>query len=110
MSSDERGTWLAAAWAEVQDIPAAAFLDACAEARKIVEHPARLVPAIVRASEPYASQLRRRLVREEAQWANRGAPRIAATIADPVDETPEVAELMRGLIASLKSGEAGRDG
>lgn len=91
-------------------MPAAAFLDACSEARRTVEHPARLVPAIIRASEPYASQLRRRLAREEAQWANRNAPRLATRDmpAGPEDRA-EVAELMRGLVEKLSANQVSRD-
>lgn len=110
MSSDERGTWLATAWAEIQHMPAAALLIACSEARKTVEHPAKLIPTIIRQSEPYASQLRRRLVREEAQWSNRHAPRLRADVAEPADDRAEVAELMRGLVQSLSTSGDSRDG
>lgn len=110
MSSDERGTWLAAAWAEVQDMPAAAFVSACAEARKVVEHPAKLVPTIIRCSEPFASQLRRKLVRAEAEWANRNAPRLTVVPgADEADDRAEVAEMMRGLVEKLSANQADRD-
>ncbi len=109
MSSEERGTWLSAAWAEVQAIPAAAFLDACAAARRVVEHPARLVPTIIRESEPYAGQLRRRLAREESEWANRNALRIAAHRTPEPDDRAAVAEMMRGLVSSLSANQATRD-
>jgi hypothetical protein len=91
-------------------MPAAAFLDACAAARKIVEHPARLIPTIIRESEPLAGQLRRRLAREEAEWANRHAPRLAAPPENPEpDDRPEIAEMMRGLIDSLSANRVTTD-
>lgn len=87
-------------------MPAAAFIDACAAARKVVEHPAKIIPTIVRESEPYAGQLRRRLEREEAQWANRAAPRLTAVPIEEVDDSAEVAEMMRDLVQSLSAKQA----
>lgn len=99
MSEDERTLWLAAAWAEVAGIPETAFLDATAKARKTVDHPAKLVPTIIRESQEYADLLRQRLRREEAQWANRSAPRLEG------QKTPEPWEQDReevaGMMASL---------
>lgn len=106
MSSDERSVWLAAAYAEIHDMPAAAFLDACAAARKVVEHPARLVPTIIRESEPWAGQLRRRLEREEAEWANRNAPRLsAAPVQAEAGDRDEVASMMGELIRNLSANK-----
>lgn len=104
MSEDERTLWLAAAWAEVADIPEAAFLDATAKARKTVEHPAKLVPAIIRESQDYADLLRKRLAREEAQWANRNAPRLVnQKTPEPWEQDrEEVAGMMAKLTRSLK--------
>ena len=66
MSSDERAVWLTAAWAEVSEIPSAAFLDACRQARRGIDHPAKLIPYIVRESEEYGRLLRNRLASEIA--------------------------------------------
>lgn len=91
-------------------MPAAAFLDACAAARKVVEHPARIIPTIMRESEPYAGQLRRRLAREEAEWVNRNAPRLPAVKPDDApDDRAEIAEMMRGLVESLSANKASPD-
>lgn len=105
MSSDERGTWLAAAWAEVANIPGAAFVDACATARRIVEHPAKLIPTIIRESEMYGGVLKRRAEREEAQWSNRNAPRLTAErTPEPWEaDKEEVAALMGELVSSLST-------
>lgn len=104
MSKDERGLWLSMAWTELRDIPARPFLDACATARRIVEHPAKLVPTIVRESQEVADIFRRRLAREEAAWANRSAPRLASPDRAPrnPNESAEVGSMMSDLIAKLK--------
>ncbi|AJA07438.1 hypothetical protein SKP52_02515 [Sphingopyxis fribergensis] len=103
MSGDERALWLSAAWAEVRDIPARPFVDACTTARRIVEHPAKLVPTIVRESQEVADIFRRRLAREEAAWANRSAPRLARPDdRRRPDESAEVGSMMSELIEKLK--------
>lgn len=104
MSGDERTLWLSAAWAEVRDVPARPFLDACATARRIVEHPAKLVPTIIRESQEVADIYRKRLAREEAAWANRNAPRLARPDQRQrlPDESAEVGPMMSELIAKLK--------
>lgn len=108
MSNDERALWLSAAWAVVRDIPAQPFRDACKVAQRIVEHPAKLVPTIVRESQEVADIYRKRLAREEAAWSNRNAPRLARP--DPSerrpDESAQVGSMMGELIAKLK-GQAG---
>lgn len=102
MSNDERVLWLSAAWAVVRDIPAQPFRDACQRAQRIVEHPAKLVPTIVRESEEVANLYRKRLAREEAAWANRNAPRLARADRRRPDESAEVGSMMSDLIAKLK--------
>lgn len=83
MSSDERAVWLTAAWAEVSEIPSAAFLDACRQARRGIDHPAKLIPYIVRESEEYGRLLRNRLASEIASWENENAPRLEAPSSAP---------------------------
>ncbi|AMU89909.1 hypothetical protein ATM17_12770 [Sphingopyxis macrogoltabida] len=104
MSNDERKIWLMAAWAVVRDIPAEPFRSACARAQRIVEHPAKLVPTIVRESQELADLYRKRLAREEAAWANRNAPRLghAPERRQSPSETAEVGSMMSDLIAKLK--------
>jgi hypothetical protein len=105
MSETERGDWLAVAWGEVSDLPAAAFADACSSARKTVDHPAKLLPAIMREAEVYAKFLKRRLAREEARWANQNAPRLGGSDRSPPgsNDRDEVAALMSELISELKA-------
>src|SRR3546814_7325639 len=47
------------------------FLDACKHARRGIDHPAKLIPYIVRESEEYARHLKSRLWEEENRWRNR---------------------------------------
>jgi len=101
MSNDERALWLSAAWAVVRDIPAQPFHDACQRAQRIVEHPAKLVPTIVRESQELADIYRKRLAREEAAWSNRNAPRLARPERRR-DESAEVGPMMSELIEKLK--------
>lgn len=82
-------------------MPASAFLDACAIARRTVEHPAKLVPTIIREGAEWGDLLRRRYQRELAQWENRNAPRLTA------ERSPEPWEAdrddVRGMMAELVS-------
>lgn len=106
MSGEERGDWLAIAWAEVRDLPALAFIEACSIARKTVDHPAKLVPAIIREAEAYAKFLKRKVAREEAAFARLATPRLAdanrQASVTAVDRE-EVAALMRELISELQA-------
>lgn len=105
MSVAERGDWLAVAWAEVCDLPAAALAEGCSAARKIVDHPAKLIPAIIREAEIYAKLLKRRLAREEANWASQNVPRLGGIdrSAPTANDRDEVAALMSELISELKA-------
>ena len=106
MSSDERAVWLTAAWAEVSDMPASAFLDACAVARRTVEHPAKLVPTIIREGREWGDLLRRRYERERAQWENRNAPRLTVELSpEPWEaDRDEVKDMMASLVSQLRTG------
>lgn len=108
MSSDDRAVWLTAAWAEVADIPAPAFLDGCAAARQIVDHPAKLIPAIILESAAYAGILRRRYEREQAEFDNRNAPRLTAQrTPEPWEsDREEVKAMMADLRAKLSVNPA----
>lgn len=88
-------------------MPASAFLDACKTARRIVDHPAKLIPTIIREGREWGDLLRRRYQRELAQWENRNAPRLSA---EPTPEPweadrDEVAAMMAELRAKLSANE-----
>jgi hypothetical protein len=46
MDEAARGEWLAVAWETLKDLPADLLRIGCAKARKIADHPAKIVPMI----------------------------------------------------------------
>lgn len=102
MSAEDRSLWLAQAWAEVADIPAKAFFMACAAARREVEHPARLIPAIIRHSEVLEGQIRRRYAHELRGYENRNAPRLELNPAAAIAERIEVGAMVSELVRKMK--------
>lgn len=54
MTDSAARDWLAAAVAELRDIPPSTLARACAEARKTVTHHAQIIPAIIAASKDAA--------------------------------------------------------
>lgn len=82
-------------------MPAEAFASACKEARRIVDHPAKLVPAIIREGEVLSRLLTRRYRRELKEWENRNAPRLPAQPEPWEAEREEVAAMMADLRAKL---------
>lgn len=86
MSQDDRTEWLKVAWSTLSDVPADLLAMACRTARKTCDHPAKIVPAIIREVE--TSWARRRVNRAEVLAA------IAKMKPPPDDEplcTPEEA-------------------
>lgn len=51
MSEENRRDWLAVAWGTLKNLPADLLSQGCAEARKTCDHPAKIVPTIVAATE-----------------------------------------------------------
>lgn len=102
MNAEDRGIWTAQAWAVVGDIPALAFSIACDEARRVVDHPSKIVPAIVRFSEPLASNIRRRYESELRLWENRNAPRLNRDPAAARRERQEVGALVSNLVRQMQ--------
>lgn len=102
MSQDERTTWLLAALAEVSAIPAEPFFAASAKARTTCDHPAKIVPAIIRASQEWADSLIRVEKTKRAQFQNANAPRLKnkPIELDP-DERREVSATLGSLTAEF---------
>lgn len=48
MTKDDRQEWLRTAWATLSDLPSDLLREGCAEARKHADHPAKIVPIIMR--------------------------------------------------------------
>ncbi|EQA96834.1 hypothetical protein [Sphingobium baderi] len=109
MSQEDRLEWLTIAAPELADLPSMLFDDACAHARKTCDHPAKIIPAILK-FEPSAywcgpAHARKLLADAKAKLANIDAPRLQQT----VDETEkhEVGSGMKDLLRDLmKNTEA----
>lgn len=50
MTEEAKRDWLKVAWAELKHLPADVLAAGCSEARKTVDHPAKIVPAIIEAT------------------------------------------------------------
>lgn len=100
MSEDERYLWLEAAWPEVEFMPATVLSNACAEARRVVDHPAKLIPAIIRFGSERAEKLRADYRHELAAWNNRNARRLTAQV-EPEQSDEDRAEVA-GMIRDLR--------
>lgn len=84
MGEDERADWLTMAMSELSRppmVPASYFRDACAHARRVCDHPSKVVPAIF-AYDPGAFRNRRALEKElgeiRAEIENMDAARLTA--------------------------------
>ncbi len=81
MGDTDRREWLLVAFDEVKGIPVCELAERCAHARKVADHPSKIVPAIFAAPvQSYASArwYRERLRELEAQYSNRDARRLTA--------------------------------
>ncbi|WP_022684541.1 hypothetical protein [Sphingobium bisphenolivorans] len=109
MSQDDRLEWLTIAAPELADLPSMLFDDACAHARRTCDHPAKIIPAILKYEPAHywmgPDQARKHLAEAKAKLANIDAPRLE----QKVDETEkhEVGSGMKDLLRDLmKNAEA----
>jgi hypothetical protein len=63
MTEEARRDWLAVAWGTLRHLPADLLAAGCAEARKVADHPSKIVPIIVAYAEPRLDS-RKRFERE----------------------------------------------
>lgn len=63
MTEEARREWLSVAWQTLKYLPGDLLSDGCVEARKTADHPSKIVPAIVAATEE-SMEWRKRLGRE----------------------------------------------
>jgi len=110
MSQDDRTEWLMVAAPELAELPSMLFDDACAHARRTCDHPAKIIPAILKYEPPHywsgPAHFRKLLTEAKAKLENIDAPRLKQT----VDETEkhEVGSGMKELLRDLmKNAEAG---
>lgn len=109
MTQHDRDEWLMVAAPELADLPSMTFDDACAHARKTCDHPAKIIPAILK-YEPSSywigpDHTRKLLSEARARLANLNAPKLE----QKVDETErhEVGSGMKDLLRDLmKNAEA----
>lgn len=107
MTNEDRREWLLVAIPEVAGIPSCEFFDACAEARKKADHPAKIIPAIRSYKAPSyanAAEFKIRLRNAEARWSNRDAGRLESKpVWDDADERRKVAAGMAELMEELRA-------
>ncbi|HKY80629.1 MAG TPA: hypothetical protein VJM09_04070 [Sphingobium sp.] len=102
MTKEDRTEWLTIAAPELADLPSMIFDDACAHARRNCDHPAKVIPAILKFEPPHylsAGFARKRLADAKAKLANIDAPRLQQTADE--DEKNEVGTGMKDLLADL---------
>jgi len=59
MDEEGRAEWLAVAWETIGHLPADLLRIGCAHARKVADHPAKIVPAIIAETRELLAQRRR---------------------------------------------------
>ncbi len=55
MTEEARGEWFAVAWETLSHLPADILQDGCRKARQTCDHPSKIVPAIVAATEDWVA-------------------------------------------------------
>jgi hypothetical protein len=102
MSNDDRHEWYKAALATIGDIPADLLERACIAARKVCDHPAKIVPFICSHEPELLKWRRENLHRATKIMENIEAPRLEK--ADPNYMTAaDLAELKAELADSLRA-------
>lgn len=100
MTEDDRAAWIAAALATIGYLPDFVLRDATAHARRVADHPAKIVPAIIAFSEEPMAQLRKMRRRAEEDLAAARRFRLSAPTVDD-DTRREVATGLGDLVKEL---------
>lgn len=106
MSQGERETWLFGAFEHLAEhkIPAKPFADAVFKAKDLCDHPAKIVPTIIRESKKWTENLKRTERLKRKAYENENAPRLKQQNYEiPDDERAEVSEMLKQTTDSLKS-------
>lgn len=110
MTDVDRREWLLVAYDEIRNIPSCEFAERCSHARKVADHPAKIVPAIFGykfGEYAGANPLRARLHHKEALHRNRDAPRLEQNRGQyGPDEALQ--KSMRDLVEELRAKERGQ--
>lgn len=105
MTAEDRTEWLTIAAPELADLPSMIFDDACAHARRTCDHPAKIIPAILKFEPPHyasATFAQKRLADAKARLANIDAPRLQQQ--DNPEERQQLAASMGELLKELRAG------
>lgn len=108
MTQDDRKEWIKIAIHEVKDMPADIFFDACAEARKVCDHPAKIIPMVSQYKPKFYGMNVRRKAYQDALMAleNIDAKRLGYVASDAGnDETAEVSELIAQLVKDMQAAQ-----
>lgn len=110
MTQDDRLEWLTIAAPELANLPGMVFDDACAHARRTCDHPAKIIPAILKFEPAHywsgSDHVRKRLADARAKLANLNAPRLEQKDDDTEkhDVGSGMKELLRDLMAKAEAG------
>lgn len=103
MSQDDRLEWLMVAAPELAGLPSLVFDDACAHARKTCDHPAKIIPAILKYEPSHfwmtPAHTARMLSEAKARLSNIDAPRLKQNVDEA--EKREVRDSMKELVRDL---------
>lgn len=102
MTQGDREDWLTVAIGEIGEIPAGAFSGACATARQTCDHPAKIVPTIVRESAVYTSLARKYLAIARSKLAALDSPPAKPTALPEPDYIG--AQDLGALVRKLEAG------
>ncbi len=104
MTQDDRIEWLTVALGEIGEIPAFAFARACAAARQTCDHPAKIVPAIVREAGICPSVARKQIAAARSRLEALDAPPVRPCALPKPDYVgaQELGELVRKLEAGAR--------
>lgn len=111
MSDDDRLEWYKAALMTIGDLPADLLAQACVAARKVCDHPSKIVPYICRDDDPATDKSwlvelkwrKTKLMNARNRLENLGAKRISKKSFElPDDERREVATGIAALVKELE--------
>ena len=102
MQEGDRTAWYKAALMTIGDVPLSHLRRACAEARKVCDHPAKIVPFICKFEPDVARWSLDNLRNARSLVENLDAPRLERTEPDYMTAA-DLAELKAELVQSLRA-------
>jgi hypothetical protein len=92
MTQGDREEWLVAAYNALIDVPGSLFADACRGVMGACDHPAKIVPYIIRSTAEMTEVLQVRVKRLRAKLENFEAPILAAPTPRPAREPEPITQ------------------